>query len=280
MVLLDTHVHIYDCFDLKVFFRSALANFRAVASGISASEPFTAVLLLTDWAGQNWFEQLVEWVDKSAEGCLEGYGNWSWERTQEDSSLYLEDEAGNRVYIVAGRKIISSENLEVLALTTGDSQFADGKCLRDSVETILEKGSVPLIPWAVGKWLGGRGKVLEQLIETVDPRSYFLCDNSNRPFFWTKPNHFLQFERKGGRILSGSDPLHFPSEMKRAGSFGCWVEGTIDADYPSVWLKALLRNQKVVFNLYGRLDTPIRFFRNQLAMQVLKKKWKSTYYRY
>lgn len=278
MILIDTHVHIYSCFNLKSFFDSTLINFQNAANNLGAGEDYSAILILTDWEGKNWFKKLAALVNQP--NAIESdLGDWVPHPTQESSSLYFKNKTGHGFYIVAGRKIITSENLEALALATDDTDYPNGLSLLETVDFIQSKNSIPVIPWAVGKWLGKRGKNVDELIAQLDEKSYFLCDNSNRPFFWPKPKHFKIFEAKGGKLLSGSDPLHFPSEERRAGSFGCWAEGSINADYPSKDLKALLNNTSSEIKLYGPLENPYRFFKNQISMQLLKRKWQTQFYK-
>ena len=277
MILIDTHVHIYSCFDLRVFFDAAARNFKKAASAIGDGQEVSSVLVLTDWAGKNWFRKLADSADSDrSEGV--SIENWECTHTRDSSALYFSNKSGDVVYIIAGRKIITAENLEVLALATDDSDFPDGLGLIETVKYIQSHDSIACVAWAVGKWLGERGEVLDELISTMDPQSYFLCDNSNRPFFWPRPSQFSAVEEKGGRILSGSDPLHFPSETDRVGSFGCWVEGTIDTDQPAKQLKSILGNHTQAVHLYGRLENPFRFFKNQISMQLVKRKRKREFY--
>lgn len=279
MVLLDTHVHIYQCFDLQKFFDSAYKNFVTAADKIQPGGSFSAVMVLTDWSGKNWFKKVSELISLPDSERSRLLGPWNWKHTSEKTSFYFEDSDRNKIFIIAGKKIITAENLEVLAFGLDNSDFKNDLSLIETVSAILQNKSVPLVPWAVGKWLGSRGGVLTQLINEVDPQRYFLCDNGNRPFFWSKPHHFTLFKDKGGRLLSGSDPLHFPSEMGRAGRVGCWIEGDIDREHPTRWLMSILDDVSTDIQLYGPPETALRFFRNQIAMQLLKKKWKNAYYR-
>jgi len=59
MILVDAHVHIYDCFDIQTFLDSAFANFKAEAARCGQEDSFTAVLLLTETAKDNWFQRLA-----------------------------------------------------------------------------------------------------------------------------------------------------------------------------------------------------------------------------
>lgn len=278
MILVDAHVHIYDCFDLQTFFDSALENFQKETVRNGHAADFTALLMLTDWSGKNWFQHLAGYVGNESGIQSKSIGNWTFRHTNESCSLYARRHQGQGLFIIAGRKIITEENLEVLALAT-DSDFEDGASLEETIQTIKENGAIPVIPWAVGKWMGQRGKILGNLLEVTREPKFFLCDNGNRPIFWPRPYHFKLAETRGIRFLSGSDPLHFASEVRRAGSFGFIVQRSINDEEPANDLKRILLDRTTKFQLYGQLERPYRFLRNQLAMQVLKRKWIQEYHK-
>jgi hypothetical protein len=48
MMLVDAHVHVYDCFDLKKFFDAAFANFKSEADRLGSGDNFIAVLFLAE----------------------------------------------------------------------------------------------------------------------------------------------------------------------------------------------------------------------------------------
>ncbi len=276
MILLDAHVHIYSCFDLKVFFDSAFMNFKEEAVRAGHGNDFTAILILTDWSGNNWFQRLVDYSANERRKEYINIGTWTFRRTNENCSLYARRSQGEGLYVIAGQKIITAENLEVLALATNNI-IKDGLSLGETILSIKENDAIPVIPWAVGKWMGRRGKVLSQLLQGTNEPEYFLCDNGNRPNFWSEPNHFEIAETKGIRILSGSDPLHFASEVERAGSFGIKISKSVNKKQPARDLKNILFDPSMEIERYGNLENPYRFFRNQLAMQILKRKWKGAY---
>ena len=134
--------------------------------------------------------------------------------------------------------------------------------------------AIPVIPWAVGKWLGVRGKALDALMEDTERDNFYLCDNGNRPGFWGWPRHFQKAESLNIPILSGSDPLHFSSEVTRTGCFGFGIDGTLNDRTPSIDLYSYLRNFNVTPVRYGKLERPLRFIKNQILMQVFKRKWR------
>jgi hypothetical protein len=272
IVLIDVHVHLYECFDLQIFFDSAFANFQKELTKVKKNcAESKLILVLTDWAKQNWFHYLVELTDSDDSENISPIKNWSFHRTKETISLYAGRQNGQGLFVIAGRKIITSENLEVLALGA-DNHFDDGVPLKEVIQTIKESGAIPVIPWAVGKWMGKRGKVIKKLLDETIGQDFFLCDNGNRPYFWPRPTYLKMSEKKGMRVLSGSDPLHFASETHRVGSFAFSIQGTISSEFPARDLKQKIQDPKTEIRTYGELEKSFRFFRNQIAMQILKRK--------
>lgn len=270
MILVDAHVHIYDCFDLQIFFDSALANFQKEAVRNGQGNDFSAILLLTEAAKDNWFQRLVHYAVEEHETGSKAFGNWIFHRTNEICSLYARSGDDGDLFLVAGRQVVTAQRLEVLALAT-DKDFEEGAPLRDLIQDVRESGAIPAIPWGTGKWLGRRGEILENLLKSVKDSGLFLGDNGNRPSFWRRPSHFELAQTKGIRVLPGSDPLPFASEACRPGSFGFMVEESITPDKPAKGIRRILLNPATRPIAYGKLENTYRFFRNQMAMQILKR---------
>ena len=273
MVMIDAHVHIYSCFDLQIFFDSAFNNFKSEAAKNGHPDNFRAIVMLTDWAAENWFKYLADYA--GGENYTKGkiVKNWTFHKTNESCSLYAKHYKGGGLYVIAGRKIITKENLEVLALIT-ETNFKDGLSLNKTILNIHDKDSIPVIPWAFGKWIGKRGKILMDLIKVTKKPEYLFCDNSNRPYFWPRPSLFRLGELKGIRVIAGSDPLHFASEVFRVGSFGFSFNGSISSKKPASDMKKYLLDSRIQFQVYGKLEKPCRFLCNQMVMQINKKKWR------
>ena len=271
MLIIDAHVHIYACFDLNTFVDSAFRNFKK-AAGDQRMDQFSAVITIADWSAASWFEKLSELGRKQQKKDL-NTDRFRIQATGEDESLRISNKQGREILIVAGRKIITSEDLEVLALCS-KANIADGQPLEKTVRAIADLGAVPVIPWAVGKWLGKRGAVLDHLMNLEDRPFFYLCDNGNRPFFWGRPRHFAAAQKKNIPIISGSDPLHFPAEAHRAGTFGFTIPGQLSPEAPARDLKRLLLHPKVPIQHYGRLERFVPFLTNQVRMQLFKKKWR------
>jgi hypothetical protein len=270
LILLDAHVHIYPCFDLASFLDAALRNFTQEAQERGCANRFVGVLLLTESVGHNWFARLRNDARGSDTNEKLDTGTWRTETTGEDCSLCVRTSASESLIIIAGRQIVTRENLEVLALCT-DASFDDGLPLRTSVGAVRTAAGVPVIPWGAGKWLGKRGEVLRDLLESETSHTIFLGDNSARPKLWKNPVHFRFAREKGIRILPGTDPLPFRSESHRPGSFGAAVVGQLSLEYPGRDVKRILLDPSTQPQPYGYLETTYRFVRNQAAMQLRKR---------
>lgn len=269
MILVDAHVHIYDCFDLETFLDSALKNFKAEAVRYGQEDSFTALLLLTETARENWFHRLAGYAGNKSGTGTRSIGYWTFHRTNENCSLYARRRDDQELFLIAGRQIVTAEHLEVLALATA-KDFRDGFPMEELIEAVKENGGIPAIPWGPGKWMGRRGVFLRNLLERAKDPGLFLGDNGNRPSFWRRPPHFSLAETKGIRVLPGTDPLPFPSKSRCPGSFGFSLQGSITSEHPARDLKRILADQTTCPKAYGHLEHPWRFFRNQLAMQIIK----------
>lgn len=268
-ILVDAHVHIYDCFKLDVLLDSALENFCNAADKLGLKSAFNGVLLLTETRRHNWFLDARERCLKN-KPVVSSESGWELQTTPDSNTLLAKKcnsalRENNELYIIAGRQVITAEGLELLALATENS-FNDGMPATVAIAAVRETGAIPVFPWAVGKWLGVRGKILSDLLSRdVD---LFLGDNSGRPVFWRNPSHFREAARLDMRILPGSDPLPFESESRRVGSFGFAMTGTLSRTQPSSDLKRLLLAKTMQLQTYGRLESPIRFMANQLRLRL------------
>ena len=267
-VIIDAHVHIHDCFQLSFFLDSALHNFREAASR-QHKKAFKSVLLLSEAAGANWFRQLSELVG-DANNFI---GSWRFWGTSEACSLRARRSENEELIIVAGRQIVTSENLEVLALGT-DQEFIDGQPIADVIKLVRSSGALVVLPWGFGKWTGKRGAIIRRLIAQFDKYEIFLGDNSGRLRNWPVPSQFKLATRKGIRILPGSDPLPFATESWRPGSYGVILDASIDENTPFNDVKQAIHHD-CGMRPYGRRENHLRFIRNQMGMQLLKRRSKT-----
>jgi len=273
MLLIDAHVHIHDCFDLATFMEAAATNFKAEAIR-RRREAFTGILLLSEAATESWFRHLSDFAGSDRISIGRTGKRWSLQPTNESCSLLIHRAGEEGFFLIAGRQIITEERLEVLALAT-DRDFRNGMPLEETIRVIRECGSLPSIPWGFGKWMGRRGRILADYLSKKDEKEYlFLGDNGGRPGFLPRPFFFKLAEKKKIKILPGSDPLPFASEVRRVGGFGCSIEGFVSIEHPAEDLRHLLLNPLVPTTAYGGLQRPLLFVRNQLSIQIGKARFK------
>ena len=261
LLLVDGHVHLHDCFDIELLLDAALNNFQNVSQNNTAF-----FLALTESKSQNYFQRLYQ-LGLGNEDPKISLNSWKIELTNESCSLRAR-KSNTDIYIIAGRQIVTLESLEVLALLT-DETFIDGLTTEKTVHLVLQAGGIPVIPWGFGKWMGKRGRILSKLLE-FPIHGLFLADNSGRPIFWQEPKLFEQAQKHNIGILNGSDPFPFKSEKERAGKAGFSIKGALDPQKPASSLKKLLLHRHSSPQVYGALETPWRFLRNQIAIQYLK----------
>ncbi len=172
-VLVDGHVHYYECFGEEQFLNAASTNFAAAAAALGAPR-WTGCLFLTERSGDHWFDR---WRNVAARG-QRGLGKWILREGQDGIALIAEGGTCQLV-LVAGRQMVSREGLEVLALGCA-AELPDGLDLQVTLRSAAKAGAIVVLPWGVGKWRGQRGRLVRQLIGSADPQGLFLGDNAGR----------------------------------------------------------------------------------------------------
>jgi len=264
MIFVDAHVHLYDCFDLTSLWDSALANFEAAARRLGDEPLSCAILLLAESSREDWFHRLSQTVNPSRPPVCPP---WSVHQTRESSSLIIRKNGRPPLTLIAGRQIVTEENLEVLALAT-DSHFEEGLPLEETVTRIAEQDGLPVIPWGAGKWTGKRGQTVRNLIRRNPGPRLFLGDNGGRPLGCPRPALFSEAEKRGVPILPGSDPLPIRSGALRPGGFGFFLHETVRPEYGARDLKDILLEPLTRIHPYGRLESPYGFIRNQTLIRL------------
>lgn len=264
-ILIDTHVHIYDCYDIKTLFSSAIKNLTNESKKFEADR-FIGVLYLTETADDNYFRKLKENSYNNELGEL----HLKPVKNQEDLSLVYQYN-NNYLVVISGKQIITSEKIEVLALGTIED-LAYGENLKRSLEKIKAVSAIPVLPWGVGKWTGKRGKIIRSFLDNNEDLKYFLGDNSGRPIFWLTPKLFEFARNKGIVTLRGSDPLPLQTQEEKAGSFGFHIRENLDLNYPARDINRLILGFNEAPRNFGKLEGALDFFKNQLSMQLRKLK--------
>jgi len=263
-LIIDSHVHIYDCYDPEAFFLQALANLKKeTRKSIKEGRDPIPLLLLTEGKELDFFNGFKK------NPLLPGPRMLKFKALPESCSQVLMDGDTPLLWILQGRQIITAEKLEVLNLAT-DVKIADGLPIAEVVEKIAAKKGIAVLAWGVGKWFFKRGKVIAGIIKDCASASLFIGDNSARPTFWRMPALFELGRNSGLSVIPGSDPLPFPGEIKQTGSFGFMIEGEFDKERPAESLHRLLVGKEEIFAYFGKRDGFFRFFKRQLRM-FLKK---------
>lgn len=266
-LLIDAHVHLHDCYEPSRFLDHAAGNFEQAARE-HGWDRMPGALLLTESAGVDWFGRLAAVATGQATLPL---GSWTLESTPDPSALAARS-GGRRLLLIAGRQIVVREGLEVLLLATRAS-LPDGLPIHEALAAGEQLGALRVIPWGAGKWLFGRGRLLDELIDAARPGDgFFLGDGAGRPFFWTSPAHFARAAKRGVRVLPGTDPLPFPDQVSRPGRYGFRLDQPGDLSRPSEAIAAALRRPDARLTPYGRLEQLGPFIRNQIAMQRRKRR--------
>lgn len=261
--LIDAHVHYHACFERVSFLASAERNFSEAAGVMGLPSRPLGVLLLTESAGQNWFRRFRSEIDRKQNG------GWVFRDTAENVSLLALRGGKVRLVLVAGRQIVTAENLEVLALGC-QNEIRDGRVLDDALKAVQDAGALAVVPWGFGKWWFRRGRLVAELLHRQDSSVFFLGDNGGRLHWGPPPRLFATARRLGVRVLPGSDPFPFAREVGRAGSYGFVLCSALGPEAPTENLKQILTDPRVVPAPYGRGQGLLRFCRNQSAMQIRK----------
>lgn len=257
-LILDGHVHLYDCFAIDDFLAAAVNNLGFWAGRLYPGENLVKILMLTEAKGVCFFDRL-----KNREI---GTGNrvYNIRDTGDPAALAVMEKGGNAplLYLLAGRQIVTAENLEILALAT-DRQIEDGLPGRQVLDRLKESQDIAVLAWGVGKWFFKRRQMVgEWLIDCVSPY-LFLGDNSARPRFWPRPALFKLAEKRGIPVIGGSDPLPFPTEATRVGSYGFILEGEFDPAIPARSVRRMLISNSRDIVLFGNRDSAPTFWQRQ-----------------
>jgi len=269
LLLIDSHVHIHDCFNLEDHLDSVFRNFSNSAFEIDNSTRWMGVLLLTEMKGTDYFKTLHNSLSQKILNKL------IIVKTEEEESFIVENSTSHKVIVISGRQIVAKSGIELLALGTSKN-IKEREDLEKSVLEVIKANAIPVIPWGFGKWVGEKKNIVKNLITTNKDVKFFLGDNSGRLRFWFKPSLFKFGKSHNRFVFPGSDALPIPSEVNKTGSYGFYLKAELNLFKPAEGLKKLLYDLKESPLTFGKLENPIRFFRNQFIMQIKKRKNKST----
>lgn len=241
----DAHAHIYPFYDVPRLLLAALDHMpRSAPTDLR-------VLGLAERADCAFFQALAQDEIRLPE-------DWriaAWDPAGGVKIRHVPDHRD--LWILAGRQIIAAERIEVCAMFS-DDPIPDGLPARDIVQTILSRGGWPALNWSPGKWLFERGRLIQSLVREFPPSQLALIDSSLRPVGWPAPALYAAARKQGRAVLAGSDPLPFPGEETRAGSYHCTFTLPPPADDARIVapLQAALASGALRIELGGHRNSP------------------------
>lgn len=268
--VVDAHVHIHPCYQLDELLNNAHDNLSGAQGGRASPESRALFLLMTECSGDDYFGALYA-AAHGWEGSQDlPLRHWIAKPTDEENSVRAV--SGERhLFIVGGRQVSCREGLEVLLLGT-TRRLPDGLPIREVLTETASWGVPRAIPWGPGKWLFRRGRLLSELVEEFRSPTLFLGDEGGRPVFWGYPQHFGRAARLGVRDLPGTDPLPFPHDVTKVGRMGFRVHIDLDRARPAASLLRAVGQPRTTLERFAVLESPLRFVRNQVGMQLRKRR--------
>jgi len=267
-ILIDSHVHIYDCFDLSRFLAGAWKNFDAAIQRHHYDESSLRVLMLAETSKDHWFQRIFDSISETSGNAMSVAGKWRFRCLPGDDCAVVADGAnGEALLLIAGRQIVTLEKIEILALGTRQL-FPDGLPLEEVSQQVTASDALSVVPWGVGKWLGRRGRIVRKFVETSAESGLFAGDIGGRPTLWPRPRTLRFAESIGIKVLPGSDPLPLESEAVRAGECGVYLDCHIDMAQPTYEIKEALRATSSELSPFFRGENLARFLRNQISIRL------------
>lgn len=211
-----------------------------------------ALICVIELKQSNWFSKLVE---------------SDLPNLQHISAVAARFDRGEtaKVMLVRGEQVNTAEKLEVIIMGAAEA-VPEGLPMFEYIERYAADQLV-VIPWGVGKWLGPRGSIVKQMVESRAPIA--LGDNGGRPAWWSV-SHFAQANSVGIPVLRGSDPLPVSSYATRTLAYADKVNATFESEQEWIdFVKKRGEHQNGYREeMYGGLRNTMGFIADQLALRM------------
>lgn len=254
VIIVDTHVHWYADALLSELLNIAWENAEHAANQ-AGKKIELCVLFLVDTATQDSAQRLQR----------EPMNDWQVMPNNEDESSALFESGRRLVLLVFGQQIVTAERLEVLAI--GSTQrVPDGLLLTETVMRSRSHAPITILPWAFGKWWGGRGSKAMNVIMKTETGVY-AGDNGIRPRLSPRPKILRTADNLGVKVLAGTDPLPVENDIRRCGSYALGLEQPVDRSQPWFGVRDSILNHDDAL-VVGKRATWREFFRCQLALRM------------
>lgn len=251
----DAHVHLHCLEDVPATLDAAAGHFSRV--GATASDGPLGALLLTQTSREHVFESLSERAS---------VGAWALRRLKGEEVTLAACRGERSLLLVCGRQVRADDGLEVAAFGTL-REFQDGRSFAESLDEVVDSGAVAAIPWGFGKWVGKRGKRVNEVLNRRRNVPVLLGDSGSRAGLLGEPRLIRRGRRRGVRVVAGTDPFPFGGDLRRVGSFGVLADRVPDAEAPWGSLRSWLLDPRTSLVPYGRASGPWRFLVNQFVVQ-------------
>lgn len=192
----DTHVHLYDFFDLEKLINAAFCNLNVTKDNFG-------ILYLT----------LSSKEERNLKEIASRLSKYRFNSLEHDGFIEIKDK-DRRLFVVSGFQIITSEKIEVLNLASS-IVVSDGMSIEETLREVTNSGGKPVLPWSPGKWMGKRGKIISRFIKSHSPGDILFSKLG-----------VISFQ---SLALNGSDPLPMDGEESLVGSYG--IKGEIDSTF-------------------------------------------------
>jgi len=254
-IKLDSHLHFYDSWNISLdqLFDITYANLTPKQTGDAT---LAAICLLDTGREESPVRQRLNDSESS---------EWQIESVEHEPGSFWCQNQRKTLLVITGTQINTAEDLEVLVVGS-QSDATQGM----PIKTLLEQHSgdrLNIIPWAAGKWLSKRGRLLTQLLETMKPQQFILGDNAGRPRLWKNIDQLAYARSHNIPVLCGSDPLPLPEHYLKSGSYGNLVETSLDPEKP--WTSIIQAiHQQPQAEEFGHLSSVSSFIINQLKLRL------------
>lgn len=226
----DTHVHIYPCYDTRELVRTLAGRLAQWAPAATRSA------VITEGVGSHVFEAWRADPDALRPGGVTA--------TASDDGGCLRLAVGDDpspLWLFPGRQVVTAERVEILSLVSR-VRIPDGRSAIDTVQAVLDADGIPVVSWAPGKWFPPRERVVRALLTTFSPDALLLGDTSLRATGWRTPRLMAAAQRRGYRVIAGSDPLPFAGDERHAGCYATVFDADLTAETPVAAMQRMLRD--------------------------------------
>ena len=267
-LLIDGHIHIYPHYNLKSAINQGVSNLITAAQKdhkLIAAEKFVPIWFLTERFDCNFYNQALHFSDELNLKEVKVIPS------KEKESLIVEKDGKPILHILAGRQIVTKENLEILSLISTLYLKDREKSIDEVIDRVIDSGGIPAINWAPGKWFFSRGKVVERTIENHSPDNLVIGDTSLRTRLWRLPRLMAEAQKRGFKIIAGSDPFPLKNEESQIGHYGFALTGKFDDTRPAASLRNLLKDRQTTVTFIGKRNPLLTCIKREFMIMREKK---------